>query len=216
MNPDFKMRPPCDSSHATITTTNNTPFSLQLGPRAVMTSSPPKDRVCLDPRATSRAHLPQAMSPQFTYTQFRGTSGVAHMQNKTPLSMAYFSDQNMQIIQNAMRRNVYEQTGTVIAEQNALELQTVMRSIFFEHAQHLPENIAGQISQLNDRVIAYATPNIISTLRAQRHYLKTIDEYPTPIERPVPVRNYTNRALENTRVQHIDFACGDHPHTMRR
>lgn len=137
------------------------------------------------------------------------------MQNKTPLSMAYFSDQNMQIIQNAMRRNVYEQTGTVIAEQNALELQTVMRSIFFEHAQHLPENIAGQISQLNDRVIAYATPNIISTLRAQRHYLKTIDEYPTPIERPAPVRNYSNRAIENTRVQHIDFAC-DNPDTMRR
>ena len=54
------------------------------------------------------------------------------LQTVTPLSQAYFSPDNQEILQNAIRRGVYEATDRqhVVNKQDYLQLQIVMRSIF--------------------------------------------------------------------------------------
>jgi hypothetical protein len=118
------------------------------------------------------------------------------MQQETPLTHAYFSDQNLTIIQNALRRQVFERTHTLISEQEPLEIQTIMRSIYFSHAKNLSCNVPQQIAELNALVVEYAVHNIAGTLQSQAHYAQTIDRSPMPMDRPKTVRDYSNRALE--------------------
>jgi hypothetical protein len=59
---------------------------------------------------------------------------------ETSLSRAFFSPENTKIIQNGIRRDVYDRSGEkrwVIDEQSADELQIVMRSIYLQYAKNL-------------------------------------------------------------------------------
>ena len=51
--------------------------------------------------------------------------------NDTPMSMAFFSDKNMQIIQNGIRAGVYNQSGGKydIGPQDCDNLKMIMRAI---------------------------------------------------------------------------------------
>jgi hypothetical protein len=53
------------------------------------------------------------------------------------MSRAFFGPENMKIIQNAIRRDVYDRSKEnqwVIDEQSADELQIVMRSLYLQYA----------------------------------------------------------------------------------
>lgn len=136
----------------------------------------------------------------FTYERFHGTTGVHHTLQPTPLTLAFFSDQNLQIVQNALRRQVHERTQTLVPEQNPLELSKVFRHVFFNHAKHLPHDIPNQIAELNAHVVRFAVDNVVGNLRAQAHYVAGLERYPIPLDRPSPVRDFHNRAIVNTRA----------------
>ena len=75
--------------------------------------------------------------------------------NNTPLSVAYFSERNIKIIQNGIRAGVYNKSNGqyVIGEQNCDELKIIMRSVFLQHSKNLATDIPGQIKVLNDFVL---------------------------------------------------------------
>lgn len=110
-------------------------------------------------------------------------------QGETPLNRAYFSKANMKIVQNAIRRRIFDLSGgtQVIDEQNQFELRTVMRSIFLDYARHLPTNIPEQIAELNERVIEYCVEHVWSSVQHYLKYLNDISHMPTPIAAPVQV-----------------------------
>ena len=58
---------------------------------------------------------------------------------ETPLSQAFFSEKNIQIIQNAIRAGVYHKSKGeyVIAPQDYDIIKTIMRSIFLQHSLNL-------------------------------------------------------------------------------
>ena len=60
--------------------------------------------------------------------------------NDTPMSLAFFSDQNMQIIQNGIRAGVYNQSGGKydIGPQDCDNLKMIMRAIYFQHVHTDP------------------------------------------------------------------------------
>ena len=80
----------------------------------------------------------------------------------TVLSLLFFSKENIQIIQNALKRGVYERSNKqfIIGPQNCDELKIIMRSIYLQHAKNLPHDIKHQISTLNELVINYAIKQI--------------------------------------------------------
>jgi hypothetical protein len=72
------------------------------------------------------------------------------------LAKAFFSEKNMQAVQNAIRKAVYEKSGPkkyVIDDQSADELTIIMRTMYLQYAQNLPYDIPGQVTDLNEKVL---------------------------------------------------------------
>jgi hypothetical protein len=71
--------------------------------------------------------------------------------SSTPLSQAFFSQQNIQIIQNGIRAGVYNRSNGqyVIGPQDCDSLKIVMRSVFLQYSANQPNNYQQQITQLN-------------------------------------------------------------------
>ncbi len=114
------------------------------------------------------------------------------------LSQAFFSRENIIIIQNAIKRMVYEGSNGrfIIAPQDETNLKIVMRSIFLQNARNLPENVTQQIVELNKKVYEYAVPNILSTATSYIKYKNDVSTLPVPEARPAFVSTKGDKQLE--------------------
>ena len=115
----------------------------------------------------------------------------------TYLSQAFFSQQNIQILQNGIRAGVYNKSNGqyIIAPQDCDSLKIVMRSVYLQHAANQPNNITQQVAELNKIVLNYCIQQVYSEAQG---YLKYIDDASTlvvPIAHPVMADN-TDRELE--------------------
>lgn len=115
----------------------------------------------------------------------------------TPLSMAYFSGDNIQIIQNAIRFGIYEKSkgNYLIAPQNIDTLKIIMRSIFLQHSMNNKNNIKQQIMDLNDLVIHYCIPKIMGEAKGYIQYKHDISTLAVPMNRPIST--YHSNTLEH-------------------
>ena len=107
------------------------------------------------------------------------------------LSNAYFSGQNMQIIQNGIRAEVYNKSNgqLTIGEQDCDSLKIIMRSIFLQHAINQPNNISEQIESLNQMVLDYIVPRVYSEALGYNKYLSDVSTMYKPMDRPVMAKN---------------------------
>lgn len=129
---------------------------------------------------------------QFTGDMLRGNW------EKTSLSEAFFSQQNATIIQNEIKRQVYNKSqpkGYVIDDQSVDELKIIMRAIYYQFARNLPTDIPGQIADLNKRVADWSVPHILSAVDHYVYYLKDIDTMPVPLARPVHLSRSGSKSL---------------------
>lgn len=120
------------------------------------------------------------------------------IQDNTALNQLFFCRRNIQIIQNAIRREVYEASNRqhLIDEQNETELVVIMRSIYLQYARNLPNQITEQISELNSRVVAEILPKIMSAIEQHYGYLRDASTLPTPMLLPQNVSNAGSKTLE--------------------
>ena len=104
----------------------------------------------------------------------------------TPMSLAFFSDKNMQIIQNGIRAGVYNESGGKydIGPQDCDSLKMIMRAIYLESAMNQPTNITEQIASLNGLVCNWCTPRLISEARAYINYKRDVSSMYTLIPPP--------------------------------
>jgi len=114
----------------------------------------------------------------------------------TPLSKAYFSVQNQQIIQNGIRAGVYKLSNEkyVISEQPDTEIKIAMRTMFLKHSENRNENIKEQIQELNQYVLDYCIPRIYGEAQGYMNYLKDASTLVVPMAHPVYTA--TNKTLE--------------------
>ena len=113
------------------------------------------------------------------------------------LAQVYFSAENMQIIQNALRANVYKLSGGKIniPNQNVDNMKIIMRGIYMEYAEHYPKDIKGQVERLNQLVLDYAVPQVYSEAVGYMNYLVSQSTLPQPLDRPLP-NDRTYKSLE--------------------
>tara|TARA_B100001989_G_C24498445_1_gene443494 strand:+ start:326 stop:811 length:486 start_codon:yes stop_codon:yes gene_type:complete len=105
---------------------------------------------------------------------------------KTVLSNAFFSAENIQIIQNAIKAGVYHKSKGhhVIGNQDEDTLKIIMRSTFLQFSNNNPNNITQQIIDLNKLVTEYAIPQIINEADAYLKYKKDVSTLAVPHARP--------------------------------
>ena len=117
--------------------------------------------------------------------------------NETPLSQAFFSQQNIRIIQNGIRAGVYERSNGqyVIGDQDCDSIKIIMRSVFLQHSANQPNNIPQQIEQLNKIVLNYCIQQVYSEAQGYMKYVDDVSTLVVPIAHPVQASN-TDRQLE--------------------
>jgi hypothetical protein len=113
------------------------------------------------------------------------------------LSELYFSRENLEIIQNAIRKGIYDKTNGkyIIDNQDCDALKTIMRGIYLEHSANLPNNITEQITELDKMVINFCIQQIYSELRAYVQYLHDASTLVVPIAPPI-LSSLSDKQLE--------------------
>ena len=106
------------------------------------------------------------------------------------LSQAFFSAENVQIIQNGLRAGVYKMSAEkqlIVSPQNVDILKTIMRHMFIQYAQFLPDKVSQQIERLNMAVWEYAVPSVYAEAMGYLKYLQDTSSLVVPIDLPKQV-----------------------------
>lgn len=114
--------------------------------------------------------------------------------DETNLSKAYFSTENIQIIQNGIRSGVYKKSNQqyVVAPQDCDSLKIIMRSVFLQHSANQTDNISKQISELNKIVLDYCIFNVYSEAQSYMKYLHDVSTLAVPLATPI-VETYKDK-----------------------
>lgn len=104
-----------------------------------------------------------------------------------PLNQTFFSPANVQIVQNKLRRDVFDRSGGefLIDNQSAEELLTVMRAMYLQYGKNQPTHIREQIEELNQLVADWCVPKIVAECSMHQTYLHDIQNLPIPLSQPV-------------------------------
>ena len=114
------------------------------------------------------------------------------------LSKQYFSDKNIKRIQKKIKDEISIRTNfeyRMDDDQDEQDLIIAMTAIFKTHARHLPKNPNRQIKRLNNDVIDYIIPDMITSIKQHYSYLKEINEPIKPIMRPMNVSSAGSKTL---------------------
>jgi hypothetical protein len=123
--------------------------------------------------------------PNFNYideknkisNNFKNTA-IESIHTTTTLNAVFFSPQNMKIIQNAIRYEVWRRSGSrhTIGEQDPTELGVIMRATYLQYGKNLPDHIREQIEELNNVVIETIVPKVMVQVEQYITYLRDISE----------------------------------------
>ena len=111
--------------------------------------------------------------------------------DQTTLSVAFFSQQNINIIQNGIRAGVYKLSNGqyTIGPQDCDALKIVMRSIYLQHSANKPTDVTSQIRELNKMVLDYCTKQVYSEAQGYMTYINDVSTLAIPISHPVMSNN---------------------------
>ena len=115
--------------------------------------------------------------------------------DETLLSNAFFSEKNIQILQNGIRAGVYERSNGkyVIGPQDCDSLKIIMRSVFLQHSANQNRNVAGQVHELNKIVLDYAIHQVFSEAQGYMKYLHDVSSLAVPIAHPVQATQFDRK-----------------------
>jgi hypothetical protein len=107
--------------------------------------------------------------------------------DETQLSKAYFSKENIQIIQNGIRSGVYHKSNKqyIVGPQDCDALKIIMRSVFLQHSANQPNNIPQQIQELNKIVLDYCIFHVYSEAQSYMKYLHDVSTLAVPLSTPI-------------------------------
>jgi len=113
------------------------------------------------------------------------------------LSRAFFSQENIRILQNGIRAGVYHRSNGqyVVSPQDCDSLKIIMRSVFLQYSANQPSNIPQQIEELNKIVLNYCIQQVYSEAQGYMKYIDDASTLVVPIAHPVQASN-TDRQLE--------------------
>lgn len=166
-----------------------------------MIKSGQSGRINLDSSVINK-NLEKNLSPYFSHPTSVGSDFENDMLRgnweSSDLSKMFFNTNNVSEIQSQLKRQVYNRSGSKkyqIDNQDVDELQMIMRAMFLQYARNDATNIQGQVNTLNDLVVNWSVPRIISSVDSYAFYLKDIQTMPLPMQQPVCLSGAGTRSL---------------------
>jgi hypothetical protein len=71
----------------------------------------------------------------------------------------------------------------------------IMRAIYLQYSKNNPSNIEGQLRELNEMVITWCVPRIMSEIEQYNYYLNDISHLPIPLEQPMNMSSAGTKSL---------------------
>ena len=135
---------------------------------------------------TSASQLP-GFDYRKTSVASEATDAIRGNMTANPLNQTFFSPANVQIMQNKLRREVYDRSGGdfLIDNQSVDELLIVMRAMYLQYGKNQPTHVREQIEELNQVVADWAVPKILAECSMHKTYLHDIQNLPVPLQQPV-------------------------------
>lgn len=127
------------------------------------------------------------LNPKDKYAYNNVHSMFKNIHGETLLNSLFFSDKNIQQIQNSIRFLVHKYTDQTIDEQSKADLLIIMRSIYLEYLNQPPEYsdslddktkaivlklTKDEIARLNNIVVNEIVPKVVSELQQYLDYLR--------------------------------------------
>ena len=135
--------------------------------------------------------------PQQTEVNFAGDMLRGNWDH-TALSDTFFTRRNVDVIQKAIKNEVYRMSWPKryqIDDQDVDEIKMIMRAMYLQYAKNNPFNIEGQIHELNDLIIKWSAPRIMSEIEAYNYYLNDISHLPVPLPQPMSMSSAGTKSL---------------------
>ena len=123
-------------------------------------------------------------------------TAVKGILDENPVSNLFFSNENIDAIQQTVRYRVWQQTDYKVDRQSLQELHIIMRSIMLQHAnfQVSSANLIEEIKALNALVVDYVVGEVGSNVQQYDQYIQDLHSLPTPFDRPL----YSGGSNNNT------------------
>lgn len=141
-------------------------------------------------------------SAGFTYPKQTETNFSSDMLrgnwDHTALSDAFFTRRNVDLIQRELKKEVYRISGPkkwIIDDQDVDEIKMIMRAMYLQYAKNNKFDIEGQIKELNDLVVKWSVPRIMSEIEQYNFYLNDISHLPVPLAQPMNLSSAGTRSL---------------------
>jgi hypothetical protein len=162
------------------------PTLINSGNTMIIDSSQYNGRVNIvePPVPNMRMKMHEKLAVKNKATEFREAIGGIWESNV--LAQVFFSQANIQIVQNGLRAGVYKMSNNqyVIAPQNIDTLKMIMRSIYLQYAEHSENDITGQVERLNKLVLDYAVPSVYNEAIGYEKYIQDQSTLVVPLELP--------------------------------
>jgi len=116
----------------------------------------------------------------------------------TALSDTFFTRKNVNIIQAEIHKEVYRISGPKkwdIGPQDVDEIKMIMRAMYLQYAKNNKFDIEGQLAELNQLVIKWSVPRIMSEIEQYNYYLNDISHLPVPIQQPMSMSSAGTKSL---------------------
>ena len=123
---------------------------------------------------------------------------VGHLHKETPLNSVFFSQSNIEHIQQAVHDQVMLMSGNKynIDRQNDDDIKIIMRSYYLMYGKNNPKMVSQELEDLNRRTIGYISGKVFSEVDIHMFYRKDIEQFAPPIANPTNVHVYGSRSNE--------------------
>jgi len=111
-------------------------------------------------------------------------------QEANPLYAAFFSEENMNVIQRGIQHAVQQVLNVTIQPQNPADLFAIMSSVYSVNNYNPYGNIQQQVQTMNRITVTKCAEQVVSGIRSYQMYLKDISSQPVPPGLPINTSNY--------------------------
>ena len=116
---------------------------------------------------------------------------------RNSLSDTFFSQNNIEVIQNGIKKGVYDRSNSkiIVGNQPTDQIVSVMRSMFYQHSKNLDTNISQQVQELNNYVLQFCINNVYVEAVAYLKYREDASRMHMPMSAPIH-SSKTDKTLE--------------------
>jgi hypothetical protein len=136
--------------------------------------------------------------PKLAYGSKFQQQAIIRVHTATPLNQAFFSDANIQYLQDEIRYRVWIKSDKkhVIDQQRPDDLKTIMRAYYLQYNINIEKDAAKELDELNERVLTYCVGDVLGSINMWLYNRNQTLNYPEQIGRPINPHIYGTKGAE--------------------